>query len=61
MPSDPFAEPTDQPLDPAQPSSRATPKTGPPGSSRPTNADLPDADAAEPIPHEHLPSRSDDN
>lgn len=58
MPSDPSAEPTDKSLDPVQsPSS----KTGSQGLQKPANDDLPNADAAEPEPHEHLPPRSDDN
>ncbi|CAG4903011.1 hypothetical protein R69919_03009 [Paraburkholderia gardini] len=61
MSSDPSAESTDKPLDPTQPSSGTTRKTGSPGSSNPAKDDLPDADAAEPVPHEHLPVRSDDN
>ncbi|BCG02143.1 hypothetical protein PPGU19_067110 (plasmid) [Paraburkholderia sp. PGU19] len=54
MPSDPSAEPTAKPLDPAQTTSGKQP-------AKPAKDDLPDADAAEPVPHEHLPSRSDDN
>jgi hypothetical protein len=61
MPSDPSAEPTDKPLDPAQPPSGTTRKTGSQGAAKPAKDNLPDADAAEPVPHEHLPSRSDDN
>jgi hypothetical protein len=61
MPSDPSAEPTDKPLDPAQPPSATTRKTGSPGAGKPATDDLPNADAAEPVPHEHLPPRSDDN
>ncbi|ALP66795.1 hypothetical protein AN416_29040 (plasmid) [Paraburkholderia caribensis] len=54
MPSDPSAEPTAQSLDPAQTVAGTQP-------ARPAKDDLPDADAAEPVPHEHLPTRSDDN
>ncbi|MHB9836236.1 hypothetical protein Q8F57_015500 [Paraburkholderia terrae] len=54
MPSDPSAEPTAKPLDPAQNASGKQP-------AKPAKDDVPDADAAEPVPHEHLPSRSDDN
>ena len=54
MPSDPSAEPTAKPLDPAQTRSGKPP-------AKPARDDLPDAAAAEPVPHEHLPSRSDDN
>lgn len=61
MPSDPSAGSTDKPLDPAQLSSRTTRKIDSPGSSIPAKDNLPDANAAEPVPHEHLPSRSDDN
>lgn len=61
MPSDPSPRSTDKPLDPAQPSLETTRKTGSPGSSKPAKDDLPDGNAAEPVPHEHLPSRSDDN
>jgi hypothetical protein len=61
MPSDPSAEPTEKPLDPAQPPSGVARKTGTQGSAKPARDDLPDADEAEPVPHEHLPSRSDDN
>lgn len=61
MPSDPSARPADRPLDPVQPSLRTTRKIGSPGSSKPAKDELPDANAAEPVPHEHLPPRSDDN
>jgi len=54
MPSEPSAEPTAKPLDPAQNVSGKQP-------AKPAKDDVPDADAAEPVPHEHLPSRSDDN
>ena len=57
MPSDPSGKP----FDPAQPSSGKPRQTGSRGSSKPARNDVPDADAAEPVPHEHLPSRSDDN
>ena len=61
MPSDPSPWSTDKPLDPAQPSLETTRKIDSPGSSKSAKDDLPDANAAEPVPHEHLPSRSDDN
>lgn len=61
MSSDPSAEPSDKPLDPAQSPSGTTHKNGSRGSTKPGNDNLPDAEAAEPVPHEHLPSRSDDN
>ncbi|WP_205969682.1 hypothetical protein [Paraburkholderia sp. Tr-20389] len=54
MPSDPPAKPAGKPLDPARTSSGKPP-------AKPAKDDLPDAAAAEPVPHEHLPSRSDDN
>jgi hypothetical protein len=54
MPPDPSAEPSGKPLNPAQQSSGKPP-------AKPAKDDLPDANAAEPVPHEHLPSRSDDN
>jgi hypothetical protein len=61
MHSDPSAEPTAPPLDPAQPSSQTHRNTGSQAAVKPASDDLPNADAAEPVPHEHLPSRSDDN
>ena len=61
MPSKPSAEPTDKPLDPAQSAPATTRKKGSPAPAKHAKDDLPDADAAEPVPHEHLPSRSDDN
>lgn len=61
MSSYPSAESTDKPLDPAHPSSGTIRKTGSPESTKPAKDDFPDADAAEPVPHEHVPSRSDDN
>ena len=61
MPPDPSAEPTGKPLDTAQPPSTTTGKTGSQGAAQPAADDLPNADAAEPVPHEHLPPRSDDN
>jgi len=54
MPSHPPATAADKPRDPERSS------TGKPPSQAPRNDQL-DADAAEPVPHEHLPSRSDDN
>ncbi|WP_075643516.1 hypothetical protein [Paraburkholderia ginsengiterrae] len=61
MPFDPSAEPGDKPLDPAQSPSGTTRKNGSQGSTKPAKDNVPDAEAAEPVPHEHLPSRSDDN
>ena len=61
MSSEPSAEPTDKPLDPAQSPSGTPPMTGSQAWVKPAKDDLPDADAAEPVPHEHVPSRSDDN
>ncbi|NLP64785.1 hypothetical protein NH14_027305 [Paraburkholderia sacchari] len=61
MPSNPSAEPTAEHLDPAQSPPGAQPKTGSHAPVKSAKDDLPDADAAEPVPHEHLPSRSDDN
>ncbi|RKT21142.1 hypothetical protein B0G69_4517 [Paraburkholderia sp. RAU2J] len=61
MDSDPSVEPTDKPLDPAQPPSATPRKTHSPRGTKPLADDLPNADAEEPEPHEHLPSRSDDN
>lgn len=61
MPSDPSAEPTDKPLDPAPKPSGTTRKSHSQRSQKPAEGDLPNADAAEPVPHEHLPPRSDDN
>ncbi|MEM5338420.1 hypothetical protein [Paraburkholderia azotifigens] len=54
MPADSSAEPKGKPLDPAQTETGKQP-------AKPAHDDLPDADAAEPVTHEHLPSRSDDN
>ncbi|MGF6485037.1 hypothetical protein [Paraburkholderia sp. JPY419] len=61
MTSNPSAEPTGTSRDPAQSSAGTTGHPDPKGSQKPTLDDLPNADAAEPEPHEHLPSRSDDN
>jgi hypothetical protein len=62
VPSDPSAEPTDRtPPSPARSPSSAGPKTGAQGPAKSGKDDLPDADSAEPVPHEHLPIRSDDN
>lgn len=61
MHSDPSAEPADKPLDPAQPPAARRGETASQGAATPAQNGPPDADAAEPVPHEHLPSRSDDN
>ncbi|MGF6917000.1 hypothetical protein OKW41_003378 [Paraburkholderia sp. UCT70] len=61
MTSNPSAEPTGTSLDPAQTSAGKTRQPRPKGLKNPAPDDLPNADAAEPEPHEHLPSRSDDN
>lgn len=61
MTSDPSAKPADKPLDPAQQPSGTPRHTGSQRLKKPAPGDLPDAAAAEPVPHEHLPSRSDDN
>jgi hypothetical protein len=47
--------------DAARPAAGTARQPGPTGLQNPAPDDLPDADAAEPEPHEHLPSRSDDN
>lgn len=54
-------DPSDTVPDPARPSPGATGETPP--STAPVSSDdgVPDADAAEPAPREHLPPRSDDN
>jgi hypothetical protein len=61
MPSDPSAEPTDKSLDPAQNPAVTTRKSHSQHVNKSAEDDLPNADAAEPEPHEHLPPRSDDN
>ena len=61
MTSNPSSEPTGTSPDPAQTSVGTTRQPDPKGLQNPAPDDLPDADAAEPEPHEHLPSRSDDN
>ncbi|MEX3693111.1 hypothetical protein AB3X91_20600 [Paraburkholderia sp. BR14263] len=61
MTSNPSSEPTGTPLNPAPTSAGTTRQPDPKGLKNPAPDDLPDADAAEPEPHEHLPSRSDDN
>ncbi|MPW20523.1 hypothetical protein GCT13_27490 [Paraburkholderia sp. CNPSo 3157] len=61
MPSKPSAEPTDKPLDPAQSPTGTKRKAAAHAPAKTKDADRVDADAAEPVPHEHLPSRSDDN
>ncbi|WP_233850179.1 hypothetical protein [Paraburkholderia sp. HD33-4] len=61
MTSNPSAEPTGTSPDPAQTSAGTTSKPDPKGPQNAAPDDLPNADAAEPEPHEHLPSRSDDN
>ena len=61
MTSHPSAEPTGTSRGPAQTSAGTTRQPDPKGRKNPAPNDLPDADAAEPEAHEHLPSRSDDN
>ncbi|MEM5310408.1 hypothetical protein [Paraburkholderia sp. JHI869] len=65
MTSHPPAGPTGTAPDAARPSAGTTGQpdrpAGQTGRKNPAPDDLPDADAAEPEPHEHLPSRSDDN
>ena len=65
MISHPSTAPTGTAPDTARPSAGTTRQpdrpSGPTGLQNPVPDDLPDADAAEPEPHEHLPSRSDDN
>jgi hypothetical protein len=65
MTSHPSAGPTGTSPDAARPTDGTTHQPdrppGPTGPQNPASDDLPDADAAEPEPHEHLPSRSDDN
>ncbi|WP_296653746.1 hypothetical protein [Paraburkholderia sp.] len=61
MISRPSAEPTGTTLDPAQTSTGTTLQPDPKRPQNPAPVDLPDAAAAEPEPHEHLPSRCDDN
>lgn len=63
MPSTPTTQPVHRPGIPDHPVQGVTPGTR--SSTRKpvprTAVDLPDAAEAEPVPHEHLPSRSDDN
>jgi hypothetical protein len=65
MTSHPSAGPTGTTPDATRPTTGTAHKPdrppGPTGLQNPAPDDLPDADAAEPVPHEHLPSRSDDN
>jgi hypothetical protein len=61
MTSNSPAEPTGKSLDPAQTSAGQARQPDQKGQQKPAPDDLPNADAAEPEPHEHLPSRSDDN
>ncbi|OLL28421.1 hypothetical protein BTH42_26995 [Burkholderia sp. SRS-W-2-2016] len=61
MPSKPSAESTGTSADHAQNPGGTTRQPDPKGRQNPAPDDLPDADAAEPVPHEHLPPRSDDN
>jgi hypothetical protein len=61
MTAHPSAGPTGNAPDAARPLTGTTRQPGPTGPQNPASDDLPDADAAEPEPHEHLPSRSDDN
>lgn len=58
MTSSHSAEPTGKPLDPAKTSAATTRKHDPKSPQKPSTDDLPNADAAEPEPHEHLPPRS---
>lgn len=61
MTSSQSADPTCTPFDPALTPSGTTRQPDPKGLQNPAPDDRPDADAAEPEPHERLPSRSDDN
>ncbi|TFE43889.1 hypothetical protein E2553_01885 [Paraburkholderia dipogonis] len=63
MPSTPPTRPTHRPGIPDHPVRGVTPGSRSPAteSAPRTKPDVPDAAAAEPVPHEHLPSRSDDN
>lgn len=61
MTSNPSAEPTGSSRDPAHTSAGKNRQPDPKGPQKPAPDDLPNADAAEPVPHEHLPPRSDDN
>lgn len=61
MTSDPSAEPTGKPLDPAKTSAGTSGAPDPKNRQKPSKDDLPNADAAEPEPHEHLPPRSFEN
>ena len=61
MPSNPSAEPTHEPLDPAHSLSNTSSKTGSQGPVKSAKDGLLDVDLAEPVSHEHLPIRSDDN
>ncbi|SAK96851.1 hypothetical protein AWB81_05429 [Caballeronia arationis] len=56
MPTASTTQPAGQPARPNQPPPAATPKASPN-----TEVDKPDADKAEPDPHERPPVRSDDN
>jgi hypothetical protein len=57
MPSDPSAQPTDRPSSPSSTGSAS----GAQKPAKPAKDDPPAADSAEPVPHERLPIRSDDN
>jgi hypothetical protein len=61
MASNPSAEPTCTSFDLAPTSSGMTRQPDPKGLQNLPPNDFPDAAAAEPEPHERLPSRSDDN
>jgi hypothetical protein len=63
MPSTSTTRPIHPPGRPDHPVHGVTPGTGSPapGPVPGTPIDVPDAAEAEPVPHEHLPSRSDDN
>ncbi|RDJ97724.1 hypothetical protein DLM46_36365 [Paraburkholderia lacunae] len=63
MPSNPTTRPSHRPGLPNHASHGVMPDTGAPAPKpAPRTPDnVPDAAEAEPVPHEHLPSRSDDN
>jgi hypothetical protein len=63
MPSDPTTRPIHRPGLPDHPVHGVTPGTKSPAPKATPGApgDVPDAAEAEPVLHEHLPSRSDDN
>jgi hypothetical protein len=63
MSSNPITRPIHRPGLPDHPIHGVTPGTRSPAPepSLGTPGEVPDAAGAEPVPHEHLPSRSDDN